>query len=73
MPPLCLLYVDDSALLLRLRKATLESHGYRVEIASTSFTAIEVLKQEFGSCSFCWSTKWKTQMRRRMAHSRASA
>lgn len=45
MPPLCLLYVDDSALLLRLRKATLESHGYRVEIASTSSAAIEVLNR----------------------------
>jgi len=45
MPALCLLYIDDSPSLLQLRKATLESHGYRVEIASTSPAAIEVLNR----------------------------
>ena len=38
------LCVDDSSHLLQLRKATLESLGYRVKIASSSHTAMAVLK-----------------------------
>lgn len=45
MPSLCLLYIDDSPQVPQIRKTTLESHGYRVEIASTSSAAIEVLNR----------------------------
>jgi CheY-like chemotaxis protein len=39
------LCVDDLPQVLELRKATLESHGYRVKIASSSHTAIKVLEE----------------------------
>jgi CheY-like chemotaxis protein len=39
------LCVDDSPQLLELRKTTLESHGYCVEIASTGYAAMEMLKK----------------------------
>jgi CheY-like chemotaxis protein len=40
-----LLYVDDIPQALELRKATLESHGYRVKLASTSHAAIKMLEK----------------------------
>jgi len=39
-----LLYIDDSPLVLQLRKATFEGYGYRVEIASSGEAAIKMLK-----------------------------
>ncbi|MGA2375943.1 MAG: response regulator [Candidatus Sulfotelmatobacter sp.] len=39
------LCIDDFAQTLELRKATLESHGYRVKIASSSYAAIKVLEE----------------------------
>ena len=38
------LCVDDRPHLLQHRKATLESHGYRVEIASSSHSAMAILE-----------------------------
>jgi len=38
------LCIDDHPEALELRKAALESHGYRVRIASSSCTAIEMLE-----------------------------
>jgi len=35
------LCIDNRPQVLELRKATLESHGYRVEIASSSYSAIQ--------------------------------
>jgi DNA-binding response OmpR family regulator len=40
------LYIDDRPQLLELRKATLESHGYCVKIASSGYTAIKTLEEE---------------------------
>jgi len=40
-----LLCIDDNPQLLALRKATLESYGYRVEVASSSYAAMELLKK----------------------------
>jgi DNA-binding NtrC family response regulator len=37
------LCIDDRPQVLDLRKATLESHGYRVKIASSSYTAMKIL------------------------------
>ncbi len=37
------LRVDDRPQVLDLRKATLESHGYRVMIASSGYTAMKIL------------------------------
>jgi len=39
------LCIDDNPRLLELRKATLESYGYRVEIASSGDAAIKTLKK----------------------------
>jgi CheY-like chemotaxis protein len=39
------LCIDDRPELLELRKATLESHGYSVQMASSSYTAIKILEQ----------------------------
>jgi len=39
------LCIDDNPRLLELRKATLESFGYRVEIASSGDAAIKMLKK----------------------------
>jgi len=39
------LCIDDLPQALELRKTTLESHGYRVKIASTSRTAIKILEE----------------------------
>ena len=39
------LCIDDRPQVLELRKATLESHGYSVEMASSSYTAITMLEQ----------------------------
>ena len=38
------LYVDDLPQALELRKAALESHGYRVKIASSSHAAVKLLE-----------------------------
>jgi CheY-like chemotaxis protein len=38
------LYVDDRPNVLKLRKATLESHGYSVKIASSVYAAIKILE-----------------------------
>ena len=39
------LCIDDRPQVLDLRKATLESHGYRVKIASNGYTAMKILKE----------------------------
>jgi len=39
------LCVDDIPQALELRKATLESHGYCVEIASTGYSAMKMLEK----------------------------
>jgi len=39
------LYIDDNPQLLDLRKATLESYGYRVKIASSGYAAIRLLQE----------------------------
>ena len=39
------LCIDDRPQVLELRKATLESHGYSVQMASSSYTAIKMLEQ----------------------------
>jgi CheY-like chemotaxis protein len=41
-----LLCIDDIPQALELRKATLESHGYRVKIASSGYSAMKMLKNE---------------------------
>jgi CheY-like chemotaxis protein len=40
-----LLCIDDRPQMLELRKATLESHGYCVELASSGYTAIKTLEE----------------------------
>jgi DNA-binding NtrC family response regulator len=40
-----LLCIDDLPQALELRKATLESHGYCVKIASSTFAAIKLLEE----------------------------
>jgi CheY-like chemotaxis protein len=39
------LCIDDRLQVLELRKATLESHGYGVKIASSGYAAMEMLKE----------------------------
>lgn len=39
------LYVDDSPQLLKLRKTALESEGYSVKIAASSFSAMRILHE----------------------------
>jgi len=39
------LYIDDRPQVLDLRKATLESHGYRVKIAASGYTAMKILEE----------------------------
>ncbi len=39
------LCIDDRPEVLRLRKATLEAHGYYVKLASRAYTAIETLEE----------------------------
>ncbi len=39
------LSIDDRPQVLELRKATLESHGYSVKMASSGYTAIKMLEQ----------------------------
>jgi CheY-like chemotaxis protein len=39
------LYIDDLPQALEHRKATLESHGYRVQIASSSSPALKMLEE----------------------------
>lgn len=38
------LCIDDNPQLLELRKATLQSYGYCVEVASSGYVAMEILK-----------------------------
>lgn len=45
MGSLTLLCIDDRPEMLKLRKATLESHGYSVRIASSTYSAINMLEQ----------------------------
>jgi two-component system, OmpR family, response regulator QseB len=42
LPVLC---IDDRPQALELRKATLESHGYCVKLASSGYTAIKMLEE----------------------------
>jgi CheY-like chemotaxis protein len=42
------LCIDDNPQVLELRKATLESYGYRVDIASTSDAAIKIFRENVG-------------------------
>jgi CheY-like chemotaxis protein len=39
------LCIDDHPQVLELRKATLESHGYRVKIASSGYIAMKILEE----------------------------
>ena len=39
------LYIDDRPQMLDLRKAALESHGYRVKFASSGYTAMKMLEE----------------------------
>jgi CheY-like chemotaxis protein len=45
MDPLTVLCIDDRPQVLELRKATLESHGYCVKIASGGYTAMKMLEE----------------------------
>src|SRR5579863_358609 len=45
MDSLTVLYIDDLPQALEHRKATLESHGYRVQIASSSCPALKMLEE----------------------------
>jgi CheY-like chemotaxis protein len=52
------LCIDDRMPVLELRKVTLESHGYRVHIASSGHTAMKMLSERRWPQS-CWNTDWK--------------
>src|ERR1039458_6427416 len=41
------LYIDDLPQALELRKATLESHGYCVKIASSGYPALKMLEETY--------------------------
>ena len=45
MDSAAVLCIDDHPRVLELRKATLEPHVYRVEIASSGYTAMKVLEE----------------------------
>jgi len=45
MDPLTVLCIDDRPQVLELRKATLESDGYCVKIASSGYTALKMLEE----------------------------
>jgi CheY-like chemotaxis protein len=45
MDPLTVLCIDDRPQVLELRKATLESDGYCVKIASSGYTAMKMLAE----------------------------
>ena len=45
MDSLTVLCIDDLPRILELRKSTLESHGYRVKIASSGYTAMKILEE----------------------------
>jgi DNA-binding NtrC family response regulator len=45
MGSLTVLCIDDRLQILELRKATLESHGYCVKIASSSYAAMKTLEE----------------------------
>ena len=45
MDSLTVLCIDDHPQILELRKATLESLGYRVKIASSGYTAMKMLEE----------------------------
>ena len=57
------LCIDDRPQALELRKATLESHGYCVKIASSGYTAMKVL-EETSVPRFFWSTNRKAWTRK---------
>ena len=40
-----LLCIDDHPQVLELRRATLESHGYHIKIASSGYTAMKILEE----------------------------
>ena len=40
-----LLYIDERPQMLKFRKATLESQGYRVKLASSGYAAIKTLEE----------------------------
>ena len=44
LPP-TVLCIDDRPQVLELRKATLESHGYCVKVASSGYTAMKILEE----------------------------
>jgi DNA-binding NtrC family response regulator len=44
-PSPTVLYIDDLPQALDHRKATLESHGYRVQIASSAYPALRILEE----------------------------
>lgn len=46
MEPTIILCIDDRQTVLELRKATLESHGYCVHVASSSYAAMKILEGE---------------------------
>ena len=45
MDSVTVLCIDDHPQILELRKATLESLGYRVKIASSGYTAMKILEE----------------------------
>jgi CheY-like chemotaxis protein len=45
MDPSLVLCIDDRPQMLELRKATLESHGYCVKVASNGYAAIKMLEE----------------------------
>ena len=46
MESLTVLCIDDHPQALELRKATLESHGYCVKVASSGYAAMKILEEE---------------------------
>ena len=57
------LCIDDRPQVLELRKATLESRGYCVKIASSGYTAVKML-EETSVPRFCWSTSRRAWTRK---------
>ena len=60
--PLCC--ADDRPQTLGLRKATLESKGYRVKLASSGYSAIKTLEKTSVVAVSCWSTNRKAWTQR---------
>src|ERR1700758_3165328 len=53
MDSLTVLCIDDHPQILELRKATLESLGYRVKIASSGYTAMKILEERSAEALAC--------------------